>query len=88
MARLTQEALNKLPYAEAKAYFMNWAEDLRAWRILVDLAESVYEGPGHAESNAAFASLMHAADYLADRIGYEMEPHPKGMIRLPGDVNG
>jgi len=59
------------------------AGDLKARFILLDRAEAIYDGPGRTSENAAVATLMHACDYLRDRIGYEMEPHPKGMIRLP-----
>jgi hypothetical protein len=57
------------------------AGDLKARFILIDCADAVYEGPGRPAQNAAVASLMHACDYLKDRIGYEMAPHPKGMIK-------
>jgi hypothetical protein len=63
------------------------AGDLKARFILLDLAEDIYGGPGRKAENAAVATLMHACDYLNDRIGYEMEPHPKGMIRLPEEVS-
>lgn len=61
------------------------AGDLDARFMMLDRAEDIYIGPGNPE-NAAVATLMHACDYLKDRIGYEMEPHPKGMIRLPAEV--
>lgn len=82
MTLLSQEALAKLPPAVARAYFACWHEDIKARFIIVDLAISIYKGPGNSAENMAVASLMHAADYLADRIGYEMEPQPKGMIRI------
>lgn len=59
--------------------------DLAARFLLLDCAEALYVGPGHTRENATVSSLMHACDYLNDRIGYEMEPHPTGMIRLPVD---
>lgn len=62
------------------------AGDLQARFMLLNHAEDIYDGPGYQDENSAVASLMHACDYLKDRIGYEMEPHPKGMIRLPGEV--
>lgn len=82
MARLLQEAVTNLCREDAQNYFFYWNSDLRARMLLIDLAESVYAGPGNSSANMAVASLMHAADYLYDRIAYEMEPHPKGMIRL------
>jgi hypothetical protein len=63
------------------------AGDIKARFILIDLAEVIYDGPGRPIENAAVTSLIHACDYLRDRIGYEMEPHPKGMIRLPAEVS-
>jgi len=60
--------------------------DLNARFKLIDLAESIYIGPGNTEENSAVSTLMHACDYLMDRIGYEMDPHPKGMILLPSEV--
>lgn len=86
MARLSMDAVALLPRDEAQAYFNGWAADNRAKLMLVDIAEEIYEGPGDTEANSAVASLMHAADYLNDRIGYEMAPHPKGMIRLPEEM--
>jgi hypothetical protein len=62
------------------------AADLKARLILVNLSESIYEGPGKIRENAAVATLLHAYDYLRDRIGYEMDPAPKGMVRVPGEV--
>lgn len=59
------------------------AGDLNARFMMLDCVEVIYCGPGCTSENSAVASLMHACDYLKDRIGYEMEPHPKGMIRLP-----
>lgn len=58
------------------------AGDLKARFMLLALAEEIYDGPGNPVENAAVATLMHACDYLRDRIGYEMEPHPKEKIRL------
>jgi hypothetical protein len=81
MATLLKDAVGKLSRAEAEKYFRDWSADLQARWKLIDLAESVYVGPGHNAENGAVASLLHAADYLEDRIAYEMEPHPKGMIR-------
>ena len=82
MARLQQSAVLTLPREQAKRYFDDWAEDLKARWLLLGLAESIYRGPGNDKENMAVSSLMHATDYLADRIGYEMNPHPKGMIRF------
>lgn len=76
------EAVVKLPRAAAKVYFEDWAADLKARFLLIDLAEAVYVGPGNPDENSAVSSLVHAADYLHDRIAYEMEPAPKGMIRM------
>jgi hypothetical protein len=59
------------------------AGDLNARFIIIDHVEAIYTGPGNRRANDAVATLMHACDYLKDRIGYEMEPHPRGMIRLP-----
>jgi hypothetical protein len=64
------------------------AADLSARFLLLDHAEALYVGPGHTSENAAVATLMHACDYLRDRIGYEMEPHPKGMIQVYAEVAG
>jgi hypothetical protein len=85
MARLLRDAVGKLTPPDAKAYFDHWQADLRARLRLVDLAESIYVGPGNQEVNMAVSSLIHAADYLADRIAYEMDPAPKGMIRLESE---
>lgn len=81
MNRISIDALKNLPLDEAQSYFNGWIADLKAKLILIDVAEEIYIGPGDTETNAAVASLIHAADYLDDRIGYEMQPHPKGMIR-------
>lgn len=62
------------------------AADIAARFVLIDCAEAVYIGPGHTSENAAVASLMHACDYLKDRIGYEMDPHPMGKVRIPEKV--
>jgi len=78
------KAVEKLPPPEAKKYFDDRAYDLRSRLLLLDLAEEIYVGPGHHDSNDAVAMLMHACGYLEDRVGYEMNPHPKGMILLPG----
>lgn len=86
MSRLNPDSVNKLPREEAKKYFDDWSGDLRARLILIDLAEAVYVGPGQSETNAAVASMLHAICYLEDRIAYEMEPHPKGMMRLPKEA--
>lgn len=61
------------------------AGDIKARFMLLNRAEDIYVGPGNSADNAAVASLLHACDYLDDRIGYEMEPHPKGMVKLPAD---
>jgi hypothetical protein len=82
MARLLPDAVLKMPRDEAQKYFSDWQADLSARFKLIDLAESIYVGPGNTAVNEAVASLIHAADYLADRVAYEMEPPPKGMIRL------
>lgn len=82
MARLLTDAVVKLTRPEAQAYFDQWSGDLRARLILIDLAEKVYIGPGHSAENMAVSSLIHATDYLNDRIAYEMDPAPKGMIKL------
>ena len=84
MSRLLPDAVGRMPRDEAQRYFSGWAADLKARLILIDLAESIYVGPGHTDENEAVASIIHAADYLHDRIAYEMEPAPKGMILLPG----
>jgi hypothetical protein len=81
MAKLLKDAVGKLSREEAEKYFRLWSADLHARMKLIDLAESVYAGPVDCAENQAVASLIHAADYLADRIAYEMNPHPKGMIR-------
>lgn len=73
---------------EAQAYFSGWAADLKANLLLIDMAEEIYQGPGDTPLNAAVAILIHASYYLNDRVGYEMHPHPKGMILLPGVNNG
>lgn len=80
---LTTRAVEKLPPREAKEYFDSWAADLRARMLMLDLAEGIYLGPGHTAVNEAVAMLLHACDYLDDRIGYEIGPPPKGMIRMP-----
>lgn len=82
MARLLTDAVVRLARPEAKAYFDQWGSDLKARMMLIDLAESVYVGPGNPEENMAVSSLIHAVDYLGDRIAYEMDPAPKGMVRL------
>jgi hypothetical protein len=82
VSRYLTDAVARLPRDEAKKYFSNWAADLKARFKLIDLAESIYTGPGKTAENAAVASLFHAACYLEDRIVYEMKPHPKGMIRM------
>lgn len=83
MARLSRDAVALLPRDEAQAYFTGWAADLKAKLLLIDTAEDIYQGPGDTPLNAAVASLIHASYYLNDRVGYEMAPHPKGMILLP-----
>jgi len=60
--------------------------DINARFLLIDHAEALYEGPGHADRNAAVCTLLHACDYLQNRIGYEMNPHPKGMIKILVEV--
>jgi hypothetical protein len=81
------KAVETLPGPDAKKYFEDWAADLRSRFLILDLAEEIYVGPGNTASNEAVGMLMHACDYLEDRVGYEMNPHPKGMIRLPQGVN-
>lgn len=88
MARLSKDVIAMLSRDEAQAYFYGWADDLKARMVLIDMAEDIYLGPGNTDTNAAVASLIHAASYLKDRVGYEMQPHPKGMILLPGVNNG
>jgi hypothetical protein len=61
---------------------LNRSGDLHARLLLIDLAELIYVCPGHPTCSAV-ASLIHAFEYLKNRVGYEMEPHPKGMIRMP-----
>ena len=82
MSRMLTKAVEKLSRQDAKKYFDNWAVDLRSRFLMLDLAEEIYVGPGETASNEAVATLMHACDYLDDRVGYEMNPHPKGMIRM------
>lgn len=55
--------------------------DLHARFMLIDACEDVYLGPGLTAEHAACTTLIHAEHYLRDRIGYEMEPWPKGMIQ-------
>jgi len=88
VSQLLKDAVARLPRDEAQKYFSNWAADLKARFKLIDLAESIYVGPGNTAENDAVASLFHAACYLEDRIAYEMEPHPKGMIRMPKASGG
>src|SRR6185437_643562 len=53
------------------------AGDLRARFLLNDLATREYE-----RSNFDGAcTLIHAERHLADRLAYELQPWPKGMIR-------
>lgn len=63
--------------------------DLRSRWMLVNLAEKLWfpngvNGieEGTQEEKSAVATLMHAADYLQDRLAYELYPAPKGMIRM------
>ncbi len=56
--------------------------DLQARFLLLNLVERLYVGPGNTPVNAAIATLHHAMYYLEDRIGYEMDPAPKGKIKL------
>jgi hypothetical protein len=81
VSRILTDAVARLPRDEAQKYFSNWAADMKARFKLLDLAESIYTGPGDTAENAAVASLFHAVCYLEDRVAYEMNPHPKGMIR-------
>lgn len=83
MSRMLTKAVERLPRPEAKKYFDDWAADLRSQMQMLDLAEEIYIGPGDTANNEAVAMLMHACAYLEDRVGYEMSPHPKGMILLP-----
>lgn len=87
MAVLLRYALGGMTREEAKSYFDGWSADLTARLILNDLIGVIYVGPGDTEVNAAVASLWHAEYYLEDRIGYEMDPAPKGMIRLMEERN-
>jgi hypothetical protein len=57
------------------------AGDLRARWLLNGLAEKVYV-PYSKPECAAVAKLIHAYHYLADRLAYELAPHPKNMMRL------
>lgn len=75
--------INSLSHAEAKKYFSERAADLKARFLMLDLVESIYEGPGNPIENSAVSILIHAMYYLEDRIGYEMNPAPKGMVLLP-----
>ena len=86
MAGLLREAVAKLPRDDAKRYFTDWRNDLAARMKMIDLAEEVYEDP-EQQDKSGVASLLHAADYLKDRIRYEMAPHPKGMIKVTGEFS-
>lgn len=54
------------------------AGDLAARLLLSDLSTAEYE----AENFDGTASLIHAERYLADRLAYELEPWPKGMVNM------
>lgn len=82
MSRLPMSSVCALSRDDAQQYFGGWNADLRARFMLIDLAEEVYFGPNATGTKLAASTLIHAADYLKDRVGYEMDPHPKGMIPL------
>lgn len=54
------------------------ASELEARFWLIDMAESEYDA-GNFEGAAM---LMHIEYYLTDRLVYELEPPPKGCIKL------
>lgn len=65
-------------YPESGQRLMLRGYDLTARVWLVDRAEECYE----EGEKAAFATLMHAAYYLQDRLAYQLHPAPKNCIRL------
>ena len=78
------EWINQLPHTEAKRHFDGLSADIMARKLLLDKAEHLYVGPGDTRINRAVCSLLHACDYLQDRVGYEMNPHPAGRVRFYG----
>ena len=54
------------------------AADLRARMILLDMAESEYAG-GNLKGSCV---LIHAMEYLKDRISYELWPWPENCIPI------
>ena len=56
--------------------------DLKARILLLDLAESEY----NRGNKASAAKLLHAMDYLKDRLVYQIDPPPSpSHIRMPFD---
>ena len=76
------EWINHMNPAQAQAHFAGRAADLWARWMLTGLMEKVYQGPGNTGANEAVTILWHACYYLEDRIGYEINPAPAGMILL------
>jgi hypothetical protein len=60
--------------------------DLQARMLLIDLAEWLYN---HEEKGAS-CTLIHALEYLKDRLTYELYPWPKNCIPISwgNDVDG
>ncbi len=80
MRRLT----NDMEPAIARRIAREEFGDVRARMVLIDLAEHLYGN----NQKLASATLMHAEAYLVDRAAYELEPWPKGMIRVPNVRKG
>lgn len=58
------------------------AGDLKARMLLLDLAEAEY----NRGNKASAAKLLHAMDYLKDRLVYQIDPPPSpSHIRMPFD---
>ena len=72
------------PDAESRSLLLR-AGDLRARFLLLDIAEEAYSDGLRMEA----ARALHACDYLADRLQYELYPPPsKSMIRIFEVPNG
>jgi hypothetical protein len=64
---------------DAEGKSLTWrAGDLRARKLLIDVGEAVYNS---GEKRGA-CTLIHAQEYLKDRLAYELYPWPKNCVPI------
>jgi hypothetical protein len=70
--------MSRFPADAEGRSLMYRAGDIQARTMLINRAENAYD----AGEKVAAASLIHANDYLSDRLAYELCRPPRNDVRI------